>query len=106
MVRSTPADILDVNRFIRQFVLAVQVTVFVPGAIAVSNSELRDSSSSAEHPSSAGPVGTLREQGIAERLQLSLVDGAGPGFYGYEDQIAKRIRGWIQRTTPGVALKR
>lgn len=43
-----------------------------------------------------------REKPI-EKLQI---DGAGPGFYGYEDQIAKRIRGLIKRTTPGVALKR
>ena len=32
------------------------------------------------------------------------IDGAGPEFYGYEDQLAKRIRGWLERVTPGVAV--
>lgn len=41
-----------------------------------------------------------REKPI-EQLEI---DGAGPGFYGYEDQIAKRVRGWLERVAPGVAL--
>ncbi len=38
------------------------------------------------------------------RIEQLEIDGAGPTFYGYEDQVAKRIRGWLERVTPGVAV--
>ena len=38
------------------------------------------------------------------RIEQLEIDGAGLTFYGYEDQVAKRIRGWLERVTPGVAV--
>jgi len=43
-----------------------------------------------------------RRENSIERLEI---DGAGPAFYGYEDQVTKRIRGWFERVTPGVAIQ-
>lgn len=39
-------------------------------------------------------------------VETLVIDGAGPSFYGYEDLVAKRIRGWLERTAPGVSVKR
>ncbi len=39
----------------------------------------------------------------AEALKI---DGAGPWFYGYEEPVAKRIRGWLERATPGIIVRR
>ncbi|MCK5676696.1 MAG: DUF3530 family protein, partial [Verrucomicrobia bacterium] len=36
----------------------------------------------------------------ASPVEVLKVDGAGPGFIGYEDFVAKRIRGWLERVTP------
>ena len=33
-----------------------------------------------------------------------VIEGAGPAFYGYESEVAKRIRGWLQRAAPGVQI--
>jgi len=34
------------------------------------------------------------------------IDGADRGFYGYEDEVAARVRGWLKRATPSIALRR
>ena len=39
-----------------------------------------------------------------KRIEHLEIDGAGPVFYGYEQEIAKRVRGWLERATPGIAL--
>lgn len=39
-------------------------------------------------------------------IEALLIDGAGPAFYGYEDLLAKRIRGWLERAAPGVSKTR
>lgn len=35
-----------------------------------------------------------------------VIEGADRNFSGYEDQTAKAVRGWLERTTPGVAVTR
>lgn len=42
----------------------------------------------------------------ANRVDLITIDGADASFSGYEDIIAKRLRGWLERITPGVAVRR
>jgi len=34
------------------------------------------------------------------------IDGAGPRFHGYEEHVAKRIRGWLERAAPGTIVRR
>jgi hypothetical protein len=40
------------------------------------------------------------------RVDLIVIDGADASFTGYEDVVAKRLRGWLERVTPGVAVRR
>jgi len=39
-------------------------------------------------------------------IETQEVDGAGPDFYGYEDQTAQRIRGWLLRAAPAATVTR
>ncbi|MFT4580734.1 MAG: hypothetical protein ACI915_003143 [Gammaproteobacteria bacterium] len=39
----------------------------------------------------------------ANRVDLITIDGADASFIGYEDVVAKRLRGWLERVTPGAA---
>ena len=38
-------------------------------------------------------------------VDLVVIDGADASFTGYEDVVAKRLRGWLERITPGVAVR-
>ena len=37
-------------------------------------------------------------------IESVIIDGAGPRFRGYEALVAKRIRGWAERATPGMPV--
>ncbi|MDA0820967.1 MAG: hypothetical protein O3C28_00910, partial [Proteobacteria bacterium] len=40
------------------------------------------------------------------RVDLIVIDGADASFTGYEDVVAKRLRGWLERVTPGTVVRR
>jgi pimeloyl-ACP methyl ester carboxylesterase len=42
----------------------------------------------------------------ASPVETLQIDGAGPGFRGYEELVAKRIRGWLERSPPRAAVRR
>lgn len=51
-----------------------------------------------------------RRQAKTKRRQIPIdtieIDGADASFRGYEDLVAKRLRGWLTRSTPGTVVKR
>jgi pimeloyl-ACP methyl ester carboxylesterase len=49
---------------------------------------------------------TAKTQKRLRAVEILEIDGAGPKFHGYEDHVAKRIRGWLERTAPGTIVRR
>lgn len=39
-------------------------------------------------------------------VEVLRIDGAGRRFSGYEDMVAKRVRGWLERSAPGTTVMR
>lgn len=39
-------------------------------------------------------------------IEAATIDGAGPDFYGYAEQTARLIRGWLQRAAPAQVVSR